>query len=132
DAYQAGEKEMLLGVPLQNLVEQGLAFYDPVELSEPTRSTSVPAGQRRNVAISQPAEPGEYLVTYTFHSVSASDAPLAQGPTTLRIDAPLALTLEPYWLNAQVLKASADLRKIGAIGEGVQAEFTLLAREGEN
>jgi hypothetical protein len=126
--YAAGRTDFYKGTKLAEVIADALKCYEAVEGAQRKQSVAVPAGQRRGVGLLQPAGPGEYLVVFQLRG--AGGEPLAQGVTPFRVEAPLALTLEPYWLGAQVIDVRADLRKVAA-SSNATATFSIRSTKTE-
>ena len=125
--YDRTQNEFEKSTKLDALMDEALRFYAPVDGGSVAQSVETPAGQRRGVGLLAPGTPGEYLVLYNF---TASDgAPLLRGATTFRIETPLSLNVEPYWLHAQVIDVTADLRRIKRAGRA-EVVFTLTDNAG--
>lgn len=126
--YDRKQNEFEKSTKLEGLLDEALRFYEPIDGGSVTQSVETPAGQRRGVGLLRPATPGEYLVLYSFTSVDG--APLLQGATPFRIETPLSLNVEPYWLHAQVIDVTADLRRIKRTGK-VEVLFALTDNAGK-
>jgi len=127
DAYLKGQVDFAKTTTLDGLVKEALDLYEPVDGGALEQELNVPAGQRRTVGFARPIEPGEFLVLYEFRRPDG--AALAAGARVFRITAPLALTLEPYWLHAKKLDATADLRKVQQPNDA-KLVFTIHPRDG--
>jgi hypothetical protein len=126
--YDRTQVEFEKSTQLAGVIADALRFYGPVEGGALRREIEVPAGQRRGLGLLASAGPAEYLVLYSLED--AAGAPLMQGALPFRIETPLALTVEPYWLHAQVIEVKADLRKVPRAGPA-RARFTLAGGEGK-
>ncbi|MCF7837686.1 MAG: DUF6067 family protein [Candidatus Marinimicrobia bacterium] len=113
-AYEAGAVDFEKTTQLSDLIREALGQYLPVETAALTTTTAIPGGQRAALEFAAPSTPGEYLVVYDLRT-RAGD-PLLQGVFPFRIELPLALTVRPYWLHAQVVDVNADLKKVPLTG----------------
>jgi len=126
--YAAGKTDFYKGTKLPEIIADALKCYEVVEGTQRKRTVTVPAGQRRGVGLLPSAGPGEYLVVSQLRGTGGE--PLMMGITPFRIEAPLAIALEPYWLHAQVIDARADLRKV-ATGPNATATFSIRSTKTE-
>ncbi len=103
-------------------------FYAPLpDLPGQRRELVLPAGQRRTFGLAGKLPVGEYLAAYR---VEGAGGVLSTGTTVFRIETPLALRFEPYWLYSQVVDVFADLGKTGLQGAG-ELVLDLLPAQGE-
>lgn len=102
---------------LEGLIADALQMYDRVGGDDQPQHISVPAGERRALEVVESASPGEFVALFRFTD-SATGEPLGKGATPFRVDMPLALSLAPYWLNAERMMIEADLSKVAVPEEG--------------
>jgi len=122
-AYATGKAEFEKSTKLPDLIRDALRFYAPVKGAEVRADIALPSGRRRAFGVAAPGDVGEYLAVYEF--VAGDGARLAAGVAPFRVEAPLALTLAPYWLRTQVIDVTADLRKVTLAGKA-QLTFAIL------
>ena len=118
--------EFTKGSDLASQIRFALQYYAPVEDASIDSTAPLAAGQRQTVGFSRPSDVGEYLVTYHF---SADGERLYDGAATFRIQPPLALQLEPYWLYSRVIDITADLSRVD-IPEDASLKFTIEDKSG--
>lgn len=114
---------------LEGLIGDALRLYDPVAGAEEPRRITLPAGERRALELVESQPSGEFLALFEFED-AATGTPLGRGATPFRVDMPLALTLEPYWLNAQRMAITADLTKV-EVTESASLTIAILDEQGE-
>ena len=64
---------------------------------------------RHSLGFRAPGKTGEYMVAYR---ILQDQQTVSSGITLFRVQPPLALKLEPYWLKSQVIRVIADLDKV--------------------
>lgn len=115
------QAEFTKGVNLPDQVRFALNFYEPVESAIETTST-IPEGQQRSFGFNKPVKLGEYLVAYHFTSQGKV---LSCGSAVVRLEPPLPVRLEPYWLYSEVVDVVLeDLSRI-EVPAGAKAQVKL-------
>lgn len=114
--------EFTKGVHLPDQVRFALNFYEPQgEIVE--ESTMIPPGEQRTFGFNRPVDLGEYLVLYRFAS---NDQILGAGSGVVRLQPPLPIRLEPYWLYSEVVDVVlSDLSRL-EIPQGSSVRVELL------
>src|SRR5690606_18836720 len=105
-----------------------MRFYEPLPGATEQRELSVPAGQRRSVGLLHQGGSGEYLLEYRIRQ---DEQVLASGVTVFRVEPPLSLTIEPYWLYSKLVDVTADVRKLSP-ADGATAAISILPAEGDS
>lgn len=123
DMYESGQTDFYKGTKLGELIQETLAQHVAIEGAAKSDTIPVPNGQRRDFGVAKKVGPGEYVALYEVRA-STNAPPLAAGVRVFRIEPPLALQIEPYWLHTQKLRVTADLRKVSP-AEPARIVFTL-------
>lgn len=101
--------EFTKGVDLDQIVGYAMKYYEPVLNAGSKVSLDAQPGQRRTAGFTRDGGEGEFLLQYHVQSEGET---VYRGVTTFRIEPPLAIEVEPYWLYSQVIDVKADLRKL--------------------
>ena len=122
------QAEFTKDATLAQMIAFSESFYAPIpDLPGKREEVSVPAGQRRTFGLAGKLPVGEYLAAYR---VEGAGGIISTGATVFRVETPLALRFEPYWLYSQVVDAFADLAKTGLTGPG-ELVLDLLPAQGD-
>lgn len=115
------QAEFTKGVHLPDQVRFALQSYEPV--AEPIEQTfTIPAGQQRSFGFNQKVELGEYLVAY---QILNDDQPLNRGSAVVRLEPPLPIHLEPYWLYSETVDVVLEDTSRIQVPEGARAQIAL-------
>jgi len=96
-------------------------------LAEHSADVTVPPGGAGYFPLEAPVEPGEYLIAYRFTDARTDEALSAQVVPYAVVPG-LALSLRPYFLTHNVVRAEASLRDVKT-AEGDRVEFALTAAD---
>lgn len=130
DDYEAGLRDFHIGAPIEQRIGEAMESYRSIgklDLSE--SPVDVPAGQSRSFGVLSEGGEGEYLVVYNLTDATTNQN-LMRGVSVFEVAAPLEVTAYPFWLNAQVIEASADLRKV-TVNEPALCRFEIINEDGE-
>ena len=127
-AYAEGASEFTKSSNLDDLIEEALNQYEPVADGALRQQVIVPANQSRKAGLLRKVGAGEYLALVDVRS--ASGDPLCSVARVMRVEPPLAMRIEPYWLRRQEMDVSIDLSKVSP-PEGSAVKLALLPAAGE-
>ena len=103
------QAEFTKDVNLEDQVKFARGFYEPVPDAIAKPSAHVQQNMRHSLGFRAPGKTGEYMVAYR---ILQDQQTVSSGITLFRVQPPLALKLEPYWLKSQVIRVIADLDKV--------------------
>lgn len=122
------QAEFTKDATLVKMIEFAESFYEPIpSLAKKEAPLDIPANQRRVIGVGGKLSFGEYLARYRVENTAGQL--LAAGTSVFRIEPPLSLRAEPYWLYSQVVDIFTDLTKTGLQGDG-ELIFKVLPGDG--
>lgn len=96
---QDAQAEFTKGTKLPDQVQFALKYYDLVG-SPKDEKLDIPPGEQRSFGLNEQVDLGEYLLAYSF---SSGGKVLERGSSVVRLQPPLPIRLEPYWLYSEVV-----------------------------